>query len=123
MFYIAWGEFRRPSQIMEQTTIEDILTTLKRKMWKWEEHILRLQIIDGQLEYHNCIQGMVRKGSSDRELDGEMRQEVSLGWPEIKRQEIEMSGEGWESPFSCSIFKGADDDDGDDDDNLTSVNK
>ena len=67
---------------------------------------------------------MVKEGSAERELGGETRSEILLGWPGIDRQSIEMSEEDWGRPLSCSRRIDDDDDDDDedeDDDNDRSI--
>ena len=41
MFGITWRDKKRASWIREQTKVEDILTTIKRKKWTWARHIMR----------------------------------------------------------------------------------
>ena len=53
---------------------------------------------------------MVKEGRADRELNGEMIQEV-LEKHGIDKHVTQMNGDGWGRPLSCSGFTETDDDD------------
>ena len=42
MIGLTWRDRKRASWIMEQTKVEDILTTIKRKRWTWAGYIIQL---------------------------------------------------------------------------------
>ena len=41
MFGITWRDRKRASWIREQTKVEDMLSTIKKKMWTWAGHVMR----------------------------------------------------------------------------------
>ena len=74
MIGITWRDRKRALWIREQTEIEHILTTIKRKKVDMSRtHHAPKKITDGQLKQPNGNPGMVKEGKADRELDGEMR--------------------------------------------------
>ena len=40
-FGITWRDRKRASRIRDQTYLEDILNTIKRKKWIWAEKLIR----------------------------------------------------------------------------------
>ncbi len=41
MLGITWRDRKRATWIREQTEVEDILTTFKKKKWSWAGHVMR----------------------------------------------------------------------------------
>ncbi len=41
MLGITWRDKKRASLIREQTKVEDILMTIKKKKWTWAGHVMR----------------------------------------------------------------------------------
>ena len=60
---------------MDQTKIKDIFTRIKRKKWTWARHAM--QRTDNRWTARVTEwQPRDGKGTADRELDGEMRQDI-----------------------------------------------
>ena len=45
MLGITWRDRKRVSWIMEQTKVEDILTTIEIKKWTWAGHVMRRRVV------------------------------------------------------------------------------
>ncbi len=75
MLYITWRDKKRASWIMEQTKVEDILMTIKKKKWTYAGHVMGIRDNRWTTRETEWQPGMVGENRADKESGGGMKLE------------------------------------------------
>ena len=91
MLGITWRDRKRASWIREQTKVEDILTTIKKRKWSWAGHVMRMEdnrwtIRATEWEPRD---GSRKRGRQNTRWRDEIRRFAGVGWNRLTRERSE----------------------------------